>query len=215
MPVNTTSWNRARYGALATVYDLAISPLQLLGFGAARREAISWLSLEPGARLLIVGAGTGLDLPHIPAGVEIVATDLAPQMVRRASRRAASLGLDGEFLVMDGERLDFPNASFDHVVLHLVLAVMPDPEACAREVRRVLRPGGTVSIFDKFVPDGGRPSVFRRGLNTVANAAFSDITRSLGPILQTGRLELVRREERILGLFSIAMARADETAPIQ
>lgn len=207
MPVNNTKWNRVRYGALASVYDMLVSPAEALGFRAARRDAISWLSARPGERLLIVGAGTGLDLLHIPKGVTIVATDLAPQMVARASRRAEALDVDGEFRVMDGERLDFTDASFDHVVLHLILAVMPNPRACVREVRRVLKPGGTVSIFDKFVPDGTTPSLPRRALNSIANVAFSDITRSLGPLLEAGGLEMVRREERMLGLFSVVLAR--------
>jgi ubiquinone/menaquinone biosynthesis C-methylase UbiE len=179
-----------------------------MGFAAARRRALGLLAPAPGSRLLVVGAGTGLDLVHIPRGVKVVVTDLSPPMVERAARRAEALGLDVEALVMDGERLDLPDHAFDHVVLHLVLAVMPDPFACAREVSRVLEPGGTVSIFDKFVPDDRDPSLPRRVANVVTRAAFSDITRKLGPILEAGHLELVRREDVWGGLFSIALARS-------
>ncbi|MDH5759887.1 MAG: methyltransferase domain-containing protein [Gemmatimonadota bacterium] len=164
------------------------------------------LSPRTGSRLLIVGVGTGLDFEHLPGGVEVVATDLSPQMVERAAKRAAASGVEAQVRVMDGERLEFPDSSFDHVVLHLILAVIPDPLACAREVSRVLRPGGTVSVFDKFVSDNERPSMLRRALNIVTNAAFSDINRKLGPILDAGGLELVEREPAVSGLFTIALA---------
>ena len=107
---------------------------------------------------------------------------------------------------MDGESLTFADKEFDHVVLHLILAVMPDPYACAREVSRVLRPGGTVSIFDKFVPDGESPSLPRRAINLFTNAAFSDFTRQLGPILEAGELQLKHRDRAVLDFFTIAIA---------
>jgi ubiquinone/menaquinone biosynthesis C-methylase UbiE len=208
MPINNTTWNRIRYGAAAPVYDLFTAPLQYMGFKAARRRAFELLGPRPGERLLIVGAGTGLDLEHVPAGVEVVATDLSPAMVRRADQRARRLGLQVDCRVMDGESLEFPDAHFDKVVLHLILAVMPDPHACAREVGRILRPGGSVSIFDKFVRDGESPSVLRRVADVFANATVSSLTRQLGPILESGSLHLRQREAYIRGFFTVAVAEA-------
>lgn len=206
MRVNTTAWNRIRYGLAAPVYDLVTAPLQALGFDSARRRALELLDPRPGSRLLIVGAGTGLDLVHVPSGVEVVATDLCPRMIEKLSKRAVELNRALEARVMDGEALSFPDAEFDHAVLHLVLAVMPDPLACAREVARVLKPGGTVSIFDKFVPDGESPSLARRAVNLFTNAVFSDFTRKLGPILDAGPFRLVHEEKALLGLFTLATA---------
>ena len=204
--VNTTAWNRLRYGAAAPLYDLITAPLQGLGWDAARRRALELLGPQPGSRLLIVGAGTGLDLEHVPRDVEVVATDLCPEMIEELSRRAHRRARPIEARVMDGEALGFPDASFDAVVLHLILAVLPDPEACAREVARVLRPGGRVSIFDKFVPDGASPSLPRRAANLFTNLAFSDFTRQLGPILEAGGLRLVHREKAFFDFFTLAIA---------
>ena len=206
MQTNTTAWNRIRYGAAAPVYDLLLAPLQALGFRRARRRAIQLLAPQPGSRLLIVGAGTGHDLEHIPQGIDVVATDLSPRMVRALAKRGDKLGAPVETHVMDGESLAFPDGTFDHVVLHLILAVMPDPQACAREVARVLKPGGTVSIFDKFVPDGASPSLARRVVNVLATVVFSDLTRQLGPILEAGDLRSVVSESAVWGLFTIAVA---------
>ncbi|MDJ0787584.1 MAG: class I SAM-dependent methyltransferase [Myxococcota bacterium] len=206
MTVNTTDWNRIRYGAMAPFYDLATAPLQLAGWAEARRRSIELLELEPGSRVLIVGAGTGLDLEWIPAGVEVVATDLSPQMVEAVRKRAKRLDQRVDARVMDGESLAFEDESFDHVILHLILAVMPDPEACAREVNRVLVPGGRVAIFDKFVPDGESPSLGRRAANVFTNLLFSDFTRRLGPILDAGGFRLRHREKAVFDFFTIATA---------
>jgi len=203
---NTTAWNRLRYGAVAPLYDALLAPLQAAGFRAARARAFKLMGPEPGRRLLIVGAGTGLDLPHVPEGVEVIATDLSKAMVARIRTRADALGLSVEARVMDGEALELPDASVDHVTLHLILAVLPDAEACAREVARVLKPGGTASIFDKFVPEGQEPSLLRRLLNLPANLLATDLTRRLGPILEAGGLKLRHREAALGGLFTVALA---------
>jgi SAM-dependent methyltransferase len=131
------------------------------------RRSIALLALHPGERVLIVGAGTGLDLPYLPRGVAITAVDLTPAMVEQTRHRAASLGLAVEADVMDAQRLAFPPASFDAVILHLVVAVVPDPVACLSEAARVLVPGGRAVVFDKFVPEGQRPSRRRRLANLV------------------------------------------------
>src|SRR5690606_6165204 len=98
--------------------------------------------------------------------------------------------------------------SFDAVILHLIVAVVPDPARALREVARVLRRGGRVSVFDKFAPEGRPPSFVRRALNLVANVLATDVTRQLGPLLQGSGLEISRREPALAGgLFEIAQLR--------
>lgn len=202
MPINTNRWNRIRYTVWAPIYDLVAG-----GFRPQRRRSLSLLDLQPGESVLLLGAGTGEDLPFLPAGAAVTAIDITPAMVERVRRRASCLGLAVDARVMDGQRLAFPDASFDAVVLHLILAVIPDPVACIREVARVLKPGGRVVVFDKFLPDGARPSFWRRAFNVVANLLFTDVTRRLGPLLAAGGLHLVRREPAAYGgFFEIALA---------
>jgi ubiquinone/menaquinone biosynthesis C-methylase UbiE len=206
MAINTTAWNRLRYSLAAPVYDQVTAPLQAIGFESARRRALELLDPQPGSRVLIVGAGTGLDLDVLPPGVEVVATDLSAGMVEQLERRAQKLGRKVEGRVMDAESLALPDEEFDHAIAHLILAVMPDPDAGARELARVLKPGGTISIFDKFVPDGEAPSLARRAANHLTSALFSDFTRQLGPILEAGGLTLRWREKAVFDFFTIAIA---------
>ena len=205
-----TDWNRIRYSLYAPVYDLVVARAGFLGRG--RRRALALAALRPGERLLIVGAGTGLDLPLIPAGVHVTAIDIAPAMVRRTRERARRLGRQVHAQVMDSAALAYPAASFDCVALHLVLAVVPDPVGTIRETVRVLRPGGRMSIFDKFLPDGERPSVARTIVGMVTSFLFSDINRQLGPLVAEGALRLSCVEPAgMAGLFVVA--RADKPTP--
>ena len=198
MGVNTNRWNRIRYSLYAPFYDVFVRRL-----ARGRRRAIELLDVQPGERVLIVGCGTGLDLELLPKGCAITAIDLTPAMVEKTRARASALGLTIDARAMDAAKLDFADASFDCVLLHLILAVVPDPHATAREASRVLRRGGRVSIFDKFAD---RASIARRALNVVTNLVATDITRSLGDILGATPLRVVREERSAFGLFRVAIA---------
>lgn len=189
MAIDATRWNRIRYTVWAPVYDLVARRLE-----RGRRRAHELVAIAPGERVLLDGAGTGLDLEMMPRGAAVTAVDITPAMVERLRARARALGMDVTAEVADGHALPFPDASFDVVVLHLILAVIPDPVRCIREAERVLRPGGRVSIFDKFVRQGERPSIVRRAANVLTSVAATDITRSLEPLLDETSLRVVRDE---------------------
>lgn len=115
--------------------------------------------------MLIDGIGTGLDLPLLPPRHRYVGLDLVPAMLVRARPRSA--GLDVEFVHGDSLALPFADASFDVVLLHLIVAVVPDPVRALAEAVRVTRPGGTLLVLDKFLRPGRRAPL-RRLLNPVA-----------------------------------------------
>lgn len=175
------NWNRVRYTVWAGVYDALLR--RLPSFDEARHRSIRNLRLSPGDRVLIVGAGTGLDLPHITQGVSVVAVDVTPAMLTRLRARAHGLAVDVDARAMDARALLFPDGHFDAIVMHLILAVMPEPAVGLREAERVLQPGGRIAVFDKFLRDDERPSVTRRLLDAVATLLFSAINRRLGPIV--------------------------------
>ncbi len=183
-----TSWRERRWALYAPFYDLLVG-----GFSDVRRRSIARLDLVAGERVLLLGAGTGVDLAFVPPGVRAAAIDVTPEMLARARPRARQLaarhaGPDAaagaaQLAVMDGQRLAFAGGAFDAVVLHLILAVIPDPVRCLAEAARMLRPGGRIAVFDKFLRDGASPGLLRALAAPVARLAATDINRRLGDIV--------------------------------
>lgn len=195
--------NRIRYTLYAPVYDWALRRLSV--FRRGRRRAFEWARLQPGERVLLVASGTGLDLEFIPAGVDVTGVDITPVMVGRTRKRARRLAIPVDARVMDAAALDFPDDSFDCVVLHLTLAVVPDPVATVREAARVLVRGGRVSVFDKFLPDGATASAGRRAASAVTGLLATELNRQLGPLVDAAGLTVARREAVGLhGAFVVA-----------
>lgn len=135
---------RSSYRLLAPFYDLAVA-------GATRnirQRSLACLPASP-AQVLLIGVGTGLDLPHLPHQHRYVGIDLTDAMLRRALPRARHL--DFHAVLGDVHHLPLASASFDFVIAHLILAVVPQPARCLTEIARVLRPGGQALILDKFL----------------------------------------------------------------
>jgi ubiquinone/menaquinone biosynthesis C-methylase UbiE len=133
--------------------------------------------------VLLLGVGTGLDLPHLPSQHRYVGLDLTASMLKRARPRAA--GLHFAPLRGDVQRLPFHDASFDVAVLHLILAVVPAPTLCLAEAVRVLKPGGELLVFDKFLKPG--EAGWKRLLNpltrhvaTRLDVVFEDVLDAVG-----------------------------------
>jgi len=174
---------RRSYNLLAPLYDPVIERLLL------KARALSLRGLPEGVpgNVLFSGVGTGLDLPLLPVMHRYTALDFSTAMLSRATRRGAHLDIG--WVLGDSMALPFADAQFDHVVLHLILAVVPHPEKCLGEAARVLKPGGTILVFDKFL----RPQQqawLRRALNpltrrlaTRMDVVFEDVLREV-PQLQ-------------------------------
>ena len=191
MPSN--AWIRFRYRFWAPHYD------RVTRFPDERRRSIELLALRPGERLLIIGCGTGADLPFVPEGISVLAVDLSPAMLRQA-RAHARPGI--EFRVMDGMALELPDGSWDAAILHMVLEVIPDPARCLAEAARVLRPGGRLAVFDKFLPDGDRPGPLRRAALAALDFVFTSTNRRMGEILErSGAPFAVEKDEPSVGSY--------------
>jgi ubiquinone/menaquinone biosynthesis C-methylase UbiE len=138
-----------RYG-----WDLAAVDYQRLWqapLAEAQAALLSLASLEPGAEVLDIACGTGLvsfeAARAISPSGNVVGIDLSERMVHAAERRAREIKLSNcRFSRMDAESLALPDATFDAVLCVLGLMYMPDPEQAVREMRRVLRPGGRISL---------------------------------------------------------------------
>ena len=203
----TNRWNRIRYRLYAPAYDVLAAPLE-----TGRARAIERLDPGAGDRLLVLGCGTGMDLEYLPADARVVAMDLTPAMVDRAASRASGLETAVDVGLGDAHALPFGDDSFDAVLLHLVLSVVPDPEAVVSESERVLSADGRVSIFDKFSPEGGEPSLPRRLANPLARLLFADLNRPLEPLVSGTALSVADREPYLGGLYTVTIARPSAEA---
>jgi ubiquinone/menaquinone biosynthesis C-methylase UbiE len=112
---------------------------------------VELLDPRPGQSVLELAAGPGdtgfLAYPRILPGGQLLTTDVAPEMLEAARRRAAELGLDNvRFAVEDAASLTLADASVDGVLCRWGLMLVPDMEGAAAEIARVLRPGGRAAV---------------------------------------------------------------------
>lgn len=134
------------YGRLfARFYERGLAGTEHAGL-AERRAA---LLAQATGRVLEIGAGTGLNVDHYPAGLrELVLTEPEEPMLRRLQPRAAARHPPARAMRAPAERLPFADASFDTVVATLTLCTVDDLPATLAEVRRVLAPGGRLLFLE-------------------------------------------------------------------
>ncbi|HET7060652.1 MAG TPA: class I SAM-dependent methyltransferase [Nitrosospira sp.] len=152
---------RRSYTLIAPLYDALLATA---GTGL-RAASLEQLPKEGNGNILISGIGTGLDIPYLPPGHRYTGLDITEAMLQRAKARIGTLDLD--LVQGDSTTLPFADECFDHVVLHLILAIVPDARACLKETARVLKPGGKVLILDKFLKPG-ETAWFKRTLNVLS-----------------------------------------------
>ena len=124
---------------LAAMLDWAMRPLY-----PARRLVIP----EARGSVLEVGVGTGLNFGLYGAVDELVGIEPDPNMLVRARARVASLAFPVTLHQVGAERMPFPDARFDTVVVTFTLCTIPDPPAALAEIRRVLKPGGKLLFVE-------------------------------------------------------------------
>ena len=135
------------YGWYAPVYNLLFGRV----LQAGRMELARLLNGDTPQRLLEVGVGTGLALPHYPTGSQTWGVDISLDMLKRAQTLIDEKQLDNVNLICaDAEQLPFPDASFDCVAMPYVLSVTPDPAQLLAEVRRVCKPKGRIIVLNHF-----------------------------------------------------------------
>jgi phosphatidylethanolamine/phosphatidyl-N-methylethanolamine N-methyltransferase len=163
--VEKNETTKIKYRWLSSVYDLTVGSFL---FRQVRRREFELMQIQPNQRILLVGIGTGLDIPFIPSYAEVVGIDMSAEMLSQA--RIKSLGRNISLHEMNAEMLNFEKGSFDIVVLNLILSVVSDPRQTMQEVYRVLKPTGSIWILGKFIET--KVSPLRRVL--------SHITQTIG-----------------------------------
>lgn len=128
----------------ASMYDRMLASQEKGYLGAVRKEMLKDVSGD----VLEIGAGTGANFQYYGAGAKVVATEPDPYMMERAQKRAAESDKNIELKSAPAEALPFPDASFDYVIDTLVLCSVKDQRKALSEMKRVLRPGGELRLYE-------------------------------------------------------------------
>lgn len=169
------------YTLLAPVYDSFVSgPLDFY-----REKSLARINDTKNKQILINGIGSGLDIPYLSTDACYTGTDITPAMLKRAQNRATTIpSLNINFQLADSLALPFEEDSFDIIIMHLILAVVPDPALALQEACRVLKPGGKIYLFDKFLRPGQLAiarrllNIFIRHVATRTDVVFEDVLKS-------------------------------------
>ena len=137
--------NKAWLRVMALLYDPFLWWGEIAGMRRRRRALVA----AAHGRVLEIGAGTGLNIPHYPADIaDLVLTEPEPAMRRRLAGRLERHGRTASIVDAPAERLPLPDASVDTVVATLVLCTVADPARALGEIARVLRSDGRLLFIE-------------------------------------------------------------------
>jgi SAM-dependent methyltransferase len=124
-------------------------------------------------RVVEIGFGSGLNVPFYPAAVSVVsAVEPADLGWKLAQKRIGASSIPIERSGLDGQSLPFPDDSFDAAVSAWTLCTIPDVEQALREVRRVLKPGGTLHFIEHGLAPDEKVQRWQHRLNPVEKVMF-------------------------------------------
>ena len=158
------------YRRWAGVYDFVFGGVS----GPARHHAVDAVNALPGARVLEMGVGTGLALPHYAPEKRVTGIDMSAEMLKLARSRVTAEHIGGVEALIEGdaEATGLPTASFDVAVAMFVASVVPNPRRLLAEMARVVRPGGMLLFVNHFAA--------AKGPRWWAERAMAPASRALG-----------------------------------
>ena len=152
-------------------------------------------------RVLEIGFGSGLNLPHFPPEVESVSavepSDAGWALSRRRRDRSA---VPVERMGLDGQRIEVDDASYDAVLTTFTLCTIPDAAAALQEVRRVLRPGGMLHFLEHGLAPDASVVAWQHRLEPLQRVVFAGchLTRDVPALVVDAGLEITLLEQRYL-----------------
>ena len=138
MPLSETERVRKVQDKNAPKYDRQMNFWDRVLFAGGRE----WACAQAEGETLEIAVGTGRNLGHYPPGVKLTAIEYSPEMLAIARERAKEVGREVDLREGDAQALDFPDGSFDTVIITLALCTIPDDRQAVREARQFSVPAG-------------------------------------------------------------------------
>jgi ubiquinone/menaquinone biosynthesis C-methylase UbiE len=184
-----------RWTIIAPLYDRMSRSSEEAGLGDLRQGLLA----DAAGRVLEIGAGTGVNLPHLGGSIEsLVLTEPEPPMLRRLQRAAHEHAPNAQVLQASAEDLPFEDDSFDAVVSTLVLCGVDDQPRALREARRVLRPGGRLLFIEHVRADDPALARFQDRINWLNHFLVGcDCNRRTLTAIEAEQFEVSRLEKAI------------------
>ena len=195
-----------KWDAAASLYDV------MGGFGPERRWRAAKRRLFSGieGHILFLAVGTGLDIPCFPLAKRIVGIDISPKMLEKARPRAEAYRGQITLKQMDVHEMDFADASFDQVYSSCTFCSVPEPVQGLKALRRVLKPGGNLGMFEHT---GSHYFPFNLMLNLM-----NPVCRILGPEINRDTVANVRaagfKIDKVTNVYLDVVKTIEATAPI-
>ncbi len=194
-------------------WDSAAGLFDLMGgFGPEKRWKPHKERLFSGmeGQILFLAVGTGLDIPCFPPGKEIVGIDISPKMLEKAEPRAQAYRGQMTLRHLDVHEMDFPDGHFDQVYTSCTFCSVPDPIRGLSSIRRVLKPGGNLRMFEHT---GSRWFPFNLMLNVM-----NPVCRKLGPEVNRDTVSNVQAAgfdiRKVTNIFLDVVKTIEATAPV-
>jgi ubiquinone/menaquinone biosynthesis C-methylase UbiE len=191
------------YDEVAPHYDRAMRPLDRWFLARLRSATLRYL--PENARILEIGAGTGLNFIYYPDNSLGVATEPSREMLRIATEKKRPEGVS--LLQSCAEDLPFQNGSFDAAFATLVFCSVKSPGKVFAELRRVVKPGGTVLLLEHVRPKNLLGPLFDL-LNLCTVRLFDDhFNRRTSDDARAAGLNLISVEKSLLGIINLITCR--------
>jgi phosphatidylethanolamine/phosphatidyl-N-methylethanolamine N-methyltransferase len=191
------------YEKFAPEYDAVMRPLERWFLTRLRAETFELLPQN--ARILELGAGTGRNFVFYPAGTQGVASEPTGAMIRIAKDRERPSGVT--LVQSNAEELPFQSAVFDAAFATLVFCSVSSPQKAFSELRRVVKPGGTIVLLEHVRP-GGLLGLLFDLINLVTRPLFEDnFNRRTTDEARAAGLQLLRVEQRLAGIINLIACR--------
>jgi ubiquinone/menaquinone biosynthesis C-methylase UbiE len=192
-----------KYRRIARRYDYFMVGVEVLFLRRLRRSLLKAAT----GKVLEIAVGTGANLPYYDPACRLTGVDISPEMLERAQRMAGKIKMEASFVVMDAERLAFPDGFFDTVVSSMLLCTALDPVAVLLEMARVCRRDGRLLLFEHGRSNWewlGRCQDYLAG--PFAQRTDCHMNRRPVELMQKAGLRLARVELKYGGIVSLVEA---------